>query len=350
MPQEALTVAPSSSSTGEVCTHGAVGPRRVRTARAEAADWFEVFLQEAEEEAESVIAAQAAASPKSTSEDAQPCSTGSMDKVAGLHSSNFSSCAAAVDLEETVAMPADIGQPSVASGSAAVATAGNAVITDTVGTRPTKALSRPSSSTKLAQAIGHEDDAAAPIPLILEEMHNEREMWEARTRQLLMGKPSSSEAVGPSGSARVLSPVAQRMEPSKGEARAESEVCVAAAPAPEKTDVLEVTMSRDETVAAVVEEPDTVEGGLIAAALKAAGLEPGPLLLGGLEARNALHTVSEVPENTASDDESAVNGLAVGPTEDSGGASRWAMSARQWAQQRLKRKKGRAPGSRAGTP
>mmetsp|Transcript_100323 Transcript_100323/g.189258 ORF Transcript_100323/g.189258 Transcript_100323/m.189258 type:complete len:641 (-) Transcript_100323:180-2102(-) len=327
-------------------------PRPVRSARVEAADWFNLFLQEAEAEANTAFAARVAPEQTESANGSQSYSSRGRQAVPGpqeRRDSRPSSADSSASLEHCragteQALPGPLprvydSRPSSAGSSAPAATAEE---TGIVGTRPMMASSREESDivgalNSLADAARAQSASVALNPLILEEMDSEREMWEARTKQLLMCKPTSSggEAL-------------QRQEPAGIAASSEADApAVASETLPNRTRVASTERPARHPGEA---EQMSDEDGLIAAALKAAGLRPGleartALIQGGQEARGAptLQVVSEAQE----DDESATNGLAVGPTD---GSARWAMSAREWAQQRLRRKRERVGGSRPGTP
>jgi len=102
----------------------------------------------------------------------------------------------------------------------------------------------------------------------------------------------------------------------------------------------EVVAEAARTADACASEEACHEEGQIAAALRAAGLEPG------LEAACALAaaaSASSPPLEPVVEDDCPAQ-------PDDQGSAQWSSSARQWAASRLRRKRARGLGSRPGTP
>lgn len=343
--------APPVASSQQVAVR-VLEPRPVKSARGEAAEWFNLFLKEAEAEADTAIAETVTVVQAGPAEGSQICTSdgtgalpGPMPQERNSRLSRASSADSNASSQQSrtgnvQALPGPLprmhfSRPSSAGSSAAAAAIEE---TDIVGTRPTRTSSRDESN--VAGEVSNFADAAEPQavpvasnPLILEEMDNEREMWEAKSMQLLMANPFSSSGAPPhpehasTATSATPEPPAPVVEALPNNAGVEPSEALTRLPANA--------------------EKESCEDSLIVAALKAAGLQPGPeartaLLQGGLDACSApsLQVVTEEQEH----DESATNGLAVGPGE---GSSRWAMSAREWAQQRLRRKRERVGGSSA---
>lgn len=192
------------------------------------------------------------------------------------------------------------------------------------------------SEVKAAQDAKAARAAAPPAQLLIEDYDQEREMWEARIRALEQGRgcgvPTQEEVSSAS--------VKDNASPSCASRAASNERSGQVADADGSLRLEGKEVAAEE---AGLEAANADEGSQIAAALREAGLEPGVA---------AAHALAAAAQAAAGDADIASFGDGDdgdGSRNGSGVAAQWAMPARQWAAERLRRKREKAR-SRIGTP